>query len=121
MLIEEIEITGHGKAWVSLTPQVDIRLGRLIGGYVNMVPKVGLEGDAVFADGEVKDASFELYGKVDVNAGMSLIFASNKNLPSFNPYNLVDYRWRGCLDESKAVLNVSARPFRNGKSLALRQ
>ena len=87
------KVSGHGKAWVSLTPQVDIRLESLIGGYVNLVPELGMEGYAEYADGKVEEASFNLYGKIDVNAGVSLIFASNDQLPALSPYALVDYGW----------------------------
>ncbi len=90
----DYEMTGHGKAWAKLIPQVDVRLESLFGVYANLTPELGFEGDAVFSGGELQSAAFGLYGKIDLNAGMSVIGLSNDDLPAFPSKTLVHYPWQ---------------------------
>lgn len=89
----EYQITGHGKAWAKLIPQVDIHLESLFGVYANLTAEVGLDGSASFSGDTPLSADFNLWGKLDLNAGMSVIGINADYLPAFSPLSLVDYQW----------------------------
>jgi hypothetical protein len=89
----DFEISGGGKVWAKLIPQVDARLQSLIGVYANITPEIEIDGNASFNGDELESASFDLCGRVNLNAGLSVIGFDSGDMPSFAPVKLLDYPW----------------------------
>ncbi len=87
----DYHITGTAKAWAKLIPEVKLKLNSLFGVEANIVPKVGFNGEAEFLGDDPIAAEFDLYGRVDFNAGLSVIGLDSGNLPSFPSVNLVNH------------------------------
>ena len=91
--------------------------------YANIVPELSLTGDATLVNLELETASVELYGRVDLNAGLSLIGFDTGDLPSLDPVELVYYPWRYEYPESEE-LRLTTQPSdteaQAGKGFVLR-
>ena len=104
----EVTVDGHAKAAVRLVPELTMELESLFGVRVDLTPEVGLEGDVSFVNGEMESASVELYGRLDLNAGLSIEGISDELLPEIEPVELVYYPWR--FDYPKFPFEVTQQP-----------
>jgi hypothetical protein len=87
------ELSGEANAYAKLIPQLDVRLDSLFGVYANITPEVGLNGQAKFVNAELESASFDLYGKIELNAGLSLFGKDPDELPKLEPIELASITW----------------------------
>jgi hypothetical protein len=90
----KVTLEGHAEAAVRLVPELTMELESLFGVRVDLTPEVGLEGDVSFVNGEMETAAFELYGRLDLNAGLSIEGIEDDLLPKIEPVELVYWPWK---------------------------
>jgi hypothetical protein len=104
----EVTVDGHAKAAVRLVPELTMELESLFGVRVDLTPEVGLEGDVSFVNGEMESASVELYGRLDLNAGLSIEGIDDELLPEIEPVELVYFPWR--FDYEEPSVSIVTQP-----------
>ena len=90
----KVTLEGHAEAAVRLVPELTMELESLFGVRVDLTPEVGLKGDVSFVNGEMETAAFELYGRLDLNAGLSIEGIEDDLLPQIEPVELVYWPWK---------------------------
>lgn len=110
MVVKPLEVTidGHTEAAVRLVPELTMELESLFGVRVDLTPEVGLVGDVRFADRQMESASVELYGRIDLNAGLSIEGVEDDLLPQIEPIELVYFPWR--FDYEGASISIIDQP-----------
>jgi formylglycine-generating enzyme len=86
-------LNGQGQATLALVPQIDIKLYEAAGVYMNVDPRLEVNGSATMVGGSVIEADWSLGAYADLNAGLDIILVSKDNLPSLPPVRLFTREW----------------------------
>lgn len=80
--------SGNVGAEVRLIGEVDAKIYSAVGLYVNLTPALGIEMTAKDYDGEW-GVHGEVYAKIDLNAGISVLDLDHDDLPAIDPIELM--------------------------------
>ena len=85
-------INGSASAYAKIVPQLDVRVDSLAGLYANVDPRVEVNGNANFLNGQLTNADLTLDAKADLNVGLGVIGVGNVD-PPLATFNLLSYTW----------------------------
>jgi len=86
-------LDGEGGVTLALIPQIDVRVYGAAGLYLNVDPRVELNGHVTMSGGTIMEAGWTLGAYADINAGLSVVGFETGTLPSLPPFRLFTREW----------------------------